>query len=94
MDDFYETSCIVKRHDGNHYWHLAFVAEYIVPIAFVYDAVKLFYDSGLLKKDPLNMVFVQDAATLRESREYEFLLTDIPCAVSYAVLLKGLTINR
>ena len=73
---------------------MAFVAEYIVPLAFVYDAVKLFHDKGLLKRNPLNRVFVQDTTILKESQEYDFLLTDISGAISYTVLLKGLLLSR
>jgi hypothetical protein len=94
MHEFYETSCIIKRYDDFNYWHMAFVAEYIVPLAFVYDAVKLFHDKGLLKRNPLNRVFVQDTTILKESQEYDFLLTDISGAISYTVLLKGLLLSR
>lgn len=94
MNEFFETSCIIKRHDGSNYWYMAFVAEYVVPLAFVYDSVKLFYDKGLLKSNPLNRVFVQDATIMTESQEYGFLLTDFPGAISYTVLLKGLLINH
>jgi len=92
--EFYETSCIIKKSDGTNDWHMAFVAEYLVPLAFVYDALKLFYDNGLLRKIPLNRIFIQDAPTLRDSREYGFFLTDMPGAKSYSVILKGLMISR
>jgi hypothetical protein len=94
MHEFYETSCIIQRYDDFNYWHMAFVAEFIVPLAYVYDTVKLLYDRGLLKRNSLNRVFVQDASTLEASNIYEFLLVDIPGAISYAVILKGLLISH
>lgn len=94
MHEFYETSCIIKRYDDSNYWHMAFVAEYIVPLAFVYDTVKLFHDLGMLNRNSIDRVFVQDATTLRESNEYGFFLTDVPGAISYFVILKGLLISH
>lgn len=94
MHEFYETSCIIKRYDDFNYWHMAFIAEYVVPLAFIYDAVRLFYDRGLLKKNPLNRVLVQDVTLLNESQVYSFLLTDIPGAVSYTVIFKGLLLSH
>jgi hypothetical protein len=94
MHEFYETSCIIKRYDDFNYWLMAFVAEYIVPLAFVYDTVKLFHDKGMLKRNSIDRVFVQDATILRESQEYDFFLTDIPGAISYSVILKGLLISH
>lgn len=94
LHDLYETSYIVRRYDGVNYWHMVWVAEYIVPLAFVYDAVKLFYNKGLLKKKPLNRVFIQETSLLRKSQEQLFFLTDDPKVVSYAVLLKGLLLSH
>lgn len=94
MHEFYETSCIIKRYDDFNYWRMAFVAEYIVPLAFVYDTVKLFHDLGMLRRNSIDRVFVQDATILRESNEYDFILTDVPGAISYSVILKGLLISH
>ena len=33
MHDFYETSLVITRDNGSSYWHMAFVAEYVVPHA-------------------------------------------------------------
>lgn len=90
MHDFYETSLVITRDNGSNYWHLAFVAEYIVPLAFVYDPVKLFHERGLISLNGLIRVMVQDAPLLTESEEMSFYLTTIPAAKSITVLLKGL----
>lgn len=94
MHEFYETSCIIKRYDDFNYWRMAFVTEYIVPLAFVYDTVKLFHNLGMLNRNSIDRVFVQDATTLSESNEYDFFLTDVPGAISYSVILKGLLISH
>lgn len=89
IHDFYETSLVISREDGSARWHMAFVAEFIVPIAFVYDAVKLFNEKGLINLNGLDRVIIQDAPMLRESQEMDFGLNTIPGALSYTVLLKG-----
>jgi len=94
MHEFYETSCIIQRYDDFNYSHMAFVAEFVVPLAYVYDTVKLLYDRGLLKRNSLNRVFVEDACTLEDSKVYDFLLVDLPGAISYAVILKGLLVSH
>ena len=63
MHDFYETSLVITRDDGSNYWHMAFVAEYVVPLAFVYDTVKLLYDMSLISLNGLDRVMIQDAPT-------------------------------
>lgn len=90
MHDFYETSLVISRDDGSSYWHMAFVIEYVVPLAFVYDTVKLFNDRGLINLNGLDRVMVQDAPTLDESQKLVFGLNTIPGAKSYTVILKGL----
>jgi len=90
MHDFYETSLVISRADGTSYWHMAFVAEYVVPLAFVYDTVKLLNDSGLINQNGLGRVIIQDAATLDESQELIFGLSTFPGAKSCTVILKGL----
>lgn len=94
MQGFYETICIFRRYDGSGYQRMAFVAEYIVPLAFVYDTVKLFHDSGMLIRNSVDRVFVQDITTLRESNEYDFFLTDVPGTITFSVILKGLLISH
>lgn len=94
MHEFYETSCIIKRYDDFNYLRITFVAEYIVPLAFVYDTVKLFHDSGMLKRNSIDRVFVQDATIMGESQEYGFLLTDFPGAISYSVISKELFLSH
>lgn len=69
---------------------MAFVAEYVVPLAFVYDTVKLFHERGLISFNGLDRVMIQDAALLTESEEMNFYLNTIPGAKTYTVLLKGL----
>lgn len=88
--DFYETSLVINRQDGTSYWQMAFVAEFVVPLAFVYDTVKLFNDKGLINLNGLDRVIIQDASLLQESEEMAFYLKTIPGAVSFSVLLKGL----
>ena len=90
MHDFYETSLIITRDDGTNYWHMAFVSEYVVPLAFVYDTVKLLNDKGLISLDGLDRVMIQDAPLLSDSEEMSFYLNTIPGVKSYTVLLKGL----
>ena len=90
MRDFYETSLVISRDDGTRYWHMAFVAEYVVPLAFVYDTVKLFNDKGLINLNGQDRVLIQDAPTLDESQELAFGLNTIPGAKNYTVILKGL----
>lgn len=94
MHDFYETSLVICRADGTTYWHMAFVAEYVVPLAFVYDTVKLLNDSGLINLNSLGRVIIQDAATLDESHELVFGLNTIPGAKFCTVILKGLPISH
>ena len=90
MHDFYETSLVISRDDGSGYWHMAFVAEYVVPLAFVYDTVKLLNDGSLITLNGLDRVMIQDAPTLDDSQEIVFGLNTIPGAKSYTVILKGL----
>jgi hypothetical protein len=90
LHDFYQTSLVVTRDDNSNYWHLAYVAEYVVPLAFVYDTVKLFHDKDLISLNGLDRVMVQDAPLLTDSEEMGFYLNTIPGAKSYIVLLKGL----
>jgi hypothetical protein len=94
MHDFYETRLVISRPDGTSYWHMAFVAEYVAPLAFVYDTVKLLNDSGLINQNSLGRVINQDAAILDESHELVFVLNTIPEAKSYFVILKGLSISH
>ncbi len=90
MHDFYETSLIITRDNGTNYWHMAFVAEYVVPLAFVYDTVKLFHVRGLISLNGLDRIMIQDATFLTESEEMSFYLNTIPGAKTFTVLLKGL----
>lgn len=90
MHDFYETSLVITRDNCYNYWHRAFVAEYVVPLAFVYDTVKLLYDKDLINLNGLDRIMIQDAPLLDDSQELSFCLTTIPGAKTYTVLLKGL----
>jgi hypothetical protein len=90
IHDFYETSLIINRENGSAYWHMAFVAEFVVPLAFVYDSVKLFSDKGLINLNGLDRVIIQDAPMLRNSEEMGFYLKTIPGAISYTVMFKGM----
>ena len=72
IHDFYETSLVISRKDGSGYWHMAFVAVFVVPLAFVYDAVELFHDNGLINFNGLDRVIIQDAPAICESEEMGF----------------------
>ena len=93
MRRFYETSLVVNRTDGASYWHLAFIAEFIVPLAFAYDTVKLFHDRGLISLNGLDRVMIFDAPQEAESRILEFEVAAIPGAESYLAILKGLAVS-
>lgn len=90
---FYETSLVVNKTDGTSYWHLAFVAEFVVPLAFVFDTAKLFHDKGLISLNGLDRVMIFDAPQEAESRILEFGIAAIPGAESYLVILKGLAVS-
>lgn len=93
MHHFYETSLVITWNEGSNYWHLAFIAEFKVPLAFVFDTVRLFHDKGLISLNGLEWVMIFDAPPETESRIFEFEVATIPGAESYDVILNGLVVS-
>ena len=91
---FYETSLAIQRDDKTSYWHLAFIGEFIVPLALVFDTVKLFHDRGLIGLNGLDRVMIFDVPQEAESRILEFEVGTIPYVASYSVILKGLAVSN
>lgn len=98
LNRFYETSLLVKyRNQPAAVNEEIFIAEFIVPLAFVYERVALLSNLGLILSDKLYRGIIQDSYTLLNSGFRFFYGRDSDLWNYYGIEIKSLkseTVNN
>lgn len=90
----YETYCIIKRHGEKEFLLNTVVAEFIVPLAFVYDAAKWLYDNLTLKGSKIDRIIIKNASPKElHVQGFYFVTPDKSGETGFIVIFKGIMMS-
>lgn len=91
MLDSYETYCIINRHDDKTILLKTFIAEFIVPLAFIYDAAKWLVDNCKLQGNRIDRIIIESSRPEEiKIQGFQFVTPDSSGETGFIAIMKGI----
>jgi hypothetical protein len=90
----YETYCIISRNDNKNTLLKATLVEFLVPLAFVYDASKWFIDKGMTGGNRFDRIIIENPVQDISVQGFHFMPPYSSAETGFTVIMKGVFKSR
>jgi len=88
--DTYETYCIISRNDKKNVLLITTLTEFLIPLAFVYDAAKWLFDKGMTGGNRFDRIIIENPVQEISVQGFHFMPPYSSDETGFIVITKGI----